>query len=341
MRQMLRNNIRKLTTGTSSQALAFSGGTDSLCILFCMLDLGIEPALYTYALRGQDSADLAIARKVSEHFGLPLTIARIPTGLKQLHRDVIALITGFDIHGKVCIQCCHGHMYVARLVKEEVILNGSGIDGIYGSYRKFTFNGSRYDKAVFDDNRRMHLAKPNDDAMEDQTRIYSMLGQTRVVFPYRQRNIIRKLMRHTWKEINTPKLKQITVHEFPEIFDLRLFRPRGSQQIVAGTRELHDKLINSRFNKMKRRRVDEIYKDIAASFEEGARHGTQEKEGEGATDAARPVRPVRPVAGRRAQGRRVRPPDDQVRQQAGRRGGDPAPHRVFSGAGRANRTRRG
>jgi len=264
---MLNENIQKATAGCDKVALSFSGGTDSLALLFSCFDLGIKPQLYTYAVQGNLSDDLKRAMWAEKEFGLKLTVAYIPTSLSQLITDVKRLVA-HGIKGKVCIQCMHGHFYLAPLVKEKIILNGSGIDGLCGSYRSFILSKARIDKATFNEKRQRHLNNQNDDSMQYQSALYADFG-TRVAFPYRQKNVIDFLMSKSWEEINRPKLKWITVKDYPEILRVKgLWRSRGSQQIEAGTRRLHDKLLNSILNKNGRKRVTEIYKDLSACIEE-------------------------------------------------------------------------
>jgi asparagine synthetase B (glutamine-hydrolysing) len=149
----------------------------------------------------------------------------------------------------------HGHYYVAPLVKEKQILNGSGIDGIYGVYKDIAIVG-RNNIQKFNDKRNKHLNKPNDDAMIYQKELFSKFG-IEVLYPYRKSNILNYLMQFDYKKINSPKLKQITIDEFPEI--IPFWRPRGSQQIMAGTRALYEELKNiPKFNGVKR--VEAIYK---------------------------------------------------------------------------------
>lgn len=264
---MLNANLRALLGGESSVALAFSGGTDSTCLLFSLLELGYRPPLYTYVVQGEDSEDLQRVRWANAQSGLPLNVCVIPNDIDILISDVRRMIAD-GISGKVGIQCMHGHYCVAPVVKEWVIVNGSGVDGLYGAYRTFAFDGSRKDKAVFDAARQKHLGNPNDDAMMDQERCYARQG-VRVVYPYRQQNIIDCLMSLSWEEINKPKMKWVAVKDYWQEFQTlpaEYFRPRGSQQIVAGTRALHDKLLRTPLNQRGLKRVSGIYRDIAAGL---------------------------------------------------------------------------
>ncbi len=262
---MLNDNLVRLTCGEDKVAIAFSGGTDSSCLLFSLLELGFRPTLYTYVVTGYASNDLVRAQMVSKAFNLSLVISVIPDNIDSLVSDVRRIVSD-GIRGKVNIQCMHGHYYVAQNVKERLIFNGSGIDGLYGAYRTFAYDGSHKDKVVFDRvRRRKHLDNPNDDAMEYQRDCYAKFD-VNVIYPYRQGNIIDFLMGLSWPQINKPSMKWIAVRDYQlEFGGLKgYYRPRGSQQIEAGIRTLHNRLLRTPLNAMGRRRVDEIYKDIAA-----------------------------------------------------------------------------
>lgn len=265
MRKALTHNVATLCSDYEKIALSFSGGTDSTCLLFSLLDAGKSPVLYTYVVDGLPSEDLRHAEIAARAFDLPLRIATIPADLNSLITDVRQIVAS-GVVKKVHVQCIHGHHYVAPLVDEPLMVNGSGIDGLYGAYRTFVFDGSKKDKRIFDKARQKHLNNENDDAMLDQISCYGNCD-TQVIYPYRQSNIVDLLMKLSWVEINRPRLKWITVKHYQSEY-ARLgagyFRPRGSQQIIAGTRALHDLLLRSPLNKMGRKRVGWIYKDIAA-----------------------------------------------------------------------------
>ena len=262
MRQMVNENLSCLIGDGQSVAVLFSGGTDSTCLLLSLLELGFNPPLYTYVVKGFDSADLQRAQVMSDLHNLPLVVCTVPSDVDSLIRDVRQIIAD-GVQGKVYIQCMHGHYYVAPKVREDVVVNGSGVDGPCGAYRNLAVIGNWKDQRLFDEARQKHLDNPNDDAMIDQAKCYAQHG-VQVIYPYRMKNIIECLMPLSWQQINRPKRKWIILRDYwPEI-PARYFRPRGSQQLVAGTRDLHDKLLRTPLNRMGRKRVDEIYKDIAA-----------------------------------------------------------------------------
>lgn len=242
-------------------ALSFSGGVDSLCILFSLFDMGVKPHLYTYSVFGYPSRDLQYSKAIAKRFNLELTVCQIPSGISTLKKDVVDMLS-FGVKGKVNIQCMHGNFYIAQAVKEAQILNGSGIDGLYGTYRTFVFDGSQKNKAIFDKKRVEYYNDPYADAIEYLRNSFAHKNIT-ALFPYHNKEIFDYLLQFSWSQINKPKNKTIIIKEYSEYFNIkRLYRPRGSQQIEAGIRELHDTLLTSDWNTNNRKRVNELYEDI-------------------------------------------------------------------------------
>jgi|GEM_PF-5464231 len=267
-RELLRKSVAECVgdSDPGEVALSLSGGTDSSLLLFCLLDLGHRPTLYTYFLEDVFSEDWELSKRLAKHFGLNIIGCPIPSDVDRLQTDVISLIQDFRVHGKVCIQCCHGHLYVARKVTEGKILNGSGIDGLYGCYRQFVMSGAAKNKGLFDQMRQKHLDKSNDDGMQDQQRIYHKHG-VKVLFPYRHPDILSLLMTKSWKEINKPKWKWIAIRGFAKEFgQIAMYRQRGSQQIVAGVRQFHEQLLKTPLNKHGCSNVQQLYRDIEEKY---------------------------------------------------------------------------
>lgn len=77
-------------------------------------------------------------------------------------------------------------------------------------------------------------------------------------------------MGKTWDEMNRPRLKWIIVKEYQDYYKQlgKYYSPRGSQQLVSGVRNLHDKLIFTRVNTKHRKSVAWIYKDMKEANEQ-------------------------------------------------------------------------
>ena len=258
MRTLLNRLLQKELEGTTDIAVSFSGGLDSQCILYSLLELGKKPNLYIYYVKDYPSPDLKRSRKIAKILDLKLVETIIPNDFETLVKDVITLIK-MGITGKVDIQCNHGQMYLAKAVKEKTLFSGSGADTLYGVFKSVIIASSK-DPILFNSLRIKMLSKPNFQKIHEEN-IFRKHGIT-LKYPFHEPKMEDYLLSYSWAEINKPRNKYIIVKDYPEIQKYKTYNPRGSQQITAGTRALHNQLIGSKLNRLKRKRVQEIYKDI-------------------------------------------------------------------------------
>jgi len=261
LRKYLTENISKTLNGINKVGLLFSGGTDSSLILFSLLDLGVEPHLYIYTVEGYTSNDYSKAIMVRDKFGLQLTNCVIPNDIDILIEDVRTLIR-YGIKGQVAIQCMHGNLYIRKKFTEKLGYNGSGVDGLYGTYRDMAI--LRNKPTEFFKKQSKHLNNPNDDGMLYLKRLYEQYT-IRIEFPYRQYNIANDLLGRSYNEMNRPRNKWIMVKEYQDYYNKlpKYYNPRGSQQLMAGTKQLHQRLLNTPLNMKNRKNTIWLYKDIA------------------------------------------------------------------------------
>lgn len=79
LRALLRINLqRELAKIKGPVAISLSAGTDSCCMLFELLSLGVKPHCYCYKLKGKHSEDYERAAFLANKHGLTLTCAEIP-----------------------------------------------------------------------------------------------------------------------------------------------------------------------------------------------------------------------------------------------------------------------
>jgi asparagine synthetase B (glutamine-hydrolysing) len=262
MRKLLKQSISELIGNCKKIGLHFSGGTDSLCMLFSCLDLGVKPTLYTYYLKGNVSEDLQMARDVKSAFSVPLVEVPCPANMEYLERDVKYLLKQYDIKGSVNLQCCWGQLHLRCVVGEKLILNGSGVDGLYGVYKHMLMKGIRKDKRLFDIEREKYHNDPYADGIRYCEEMYIEYG-IRVVFPYMSNAIYNYLTNLSWDEMNKPCYKYIIVKDYEEYFKQHeIYRKRGSQNLVSGIKQFHEKLLSRKINKNKRTRLLDLYRDI-------------------------------------------------------------------------------
>lgn len=260
-RELLRKAIEISCNPNRRWGLAFSGGTDSTCILLAALDVHLPVELFTYHLQGMISQDLKKATTIAASLDIPHTLCPIPTDSASLQADIRRLVA-LGVRGQVRTQCCHGHLYVASAMAARGItgsLNGSGIDGVYGVYKSQCF-GTDAERDVL---RREQADDPTVDAIPEQRRIYGRQGIS-VVLPYRYPAYLSTVLAHSWRELNRPRTKGKVVAEFPEIAEMRSYRPRGSQQLVCGIPEFHARLLDLPINQWHCQSLRALYSRLSS-----------------------------------------------------------------------------
>lgn len=108
-------------------SLSFSGGVDSSMILFTMMDLGRPPVeLITFEIVGEYSKDLEYARKIADHYGLPLKVAKIPSDPSQhdLRNEVKEVIRVNRTTRNIETQVCHAYTYMRELISTKHLVTG-------------------------------------------------------------------------------------------------------------------------------------------------------------------------------------------------------------------------
>lgn len=242
-------------------AVLFSGGTDSLTCLFSLLNLGIKPTLYSFHLESVIHRDIEVSMKVAKHFKLKHEIVSIPESIDQLQRDVIHLTQVMNLQRKTNVQCTYPFLHVLPRIKEKYVVSGLCADDLYGTSKSMSIKYAN-DKEGFDKARVKTFANQLSSAYASIKQVVESYNKV-FLAPYRNEKVIDYFMNKTWKELNSPKQKQVAVDSYKEYFDeLNVYRRNVNLQVGSKIREWHNELINTELNKNKRNRVDEIYKDL-------------------------------------------------------------------------------
>jgi len=263
LKKLLIKAIRETCSPAAPVALLLSGGIDSSCLLFACLELGLSPHCYTYSVENEPSFDRKQALRLTAAFGLRLEEIVIPAAPDKALAAIRTLLR-LGVRGQVALQCMHGHLYVAPYVQEPLVLNGSGVDALLGSYHHENLAFRVFEsRSNFDKMRAAHLQDADDDCMMTQQRLYASKG-VRTVFPYRHPGIVVYLMGLSWSDINHPRLKTVSINAFGDwAVKVPGFRwRRGAQQLVAGTKRLHLALLSTTANRKRRRALPAFYRDL-------------------------------------------------------------------------------
>lgn len=259
-RQLLEAACRRLYAG-GTPALLFSGGTDSLTVLWSLLSIGARPVCYTFHLQGVRHADLIVSRAICEAEGLPQRIVTIPRDVGALEADVRHIVTRFRTARKTHVQCLYPVLHIARAVKEAQVFSGLNADDWWGSAASDAINCAK-DQAEFDRRRRKRLADPTTSGWQFWQALFAAQEQE-LCCPYRDAEVVKWLCARSWPELNKPRQKQPAVEAFAEEFQRHAcYRRNDNLQCGSMIREWHDVLLGEPVNKYGRTRVQDLYRDM-------------------------------------------------------------------------------
>lgn len=260
LKALLSESIKTQLLGSIDVGLLFSGGTDSLSMLFTLLDQGIRPTLYTFRLSEHESMDSKVSKFVADKLGLKLVMTEIPFNINQLQKDVKYLITEFGSARKTVVQVTYPFLYIFPHVKEKFVVTGLSADSNYGTPKSMAikfrddFEGFKeYKKKIFSNIYTDGYYTINELAKKHDLKL---------IVPFRDPKVIDYLMNYSWRSLNFPRQKWFIVKGWQEHFNnLKVYRKNDNLQVGSKIRERMDKLLDTKLND-NYNRVDEIYKKI-------------------------------------------------------------------------------
>jgi asparagine synthetase B (glutamine-hydrolysing) len=232
-RQRLRAFTEANLTG-EPVALLFSGGTDSLTVLWSLLDCGITPHCYTFRLERKVSDDSKVARIAAETFGVPLTEIVIPhRGPATLLEEVRSVVQAIGSARKTHVECSFPFWHLAQQISEPVIFTGIGADDLWGSAKSVAIKYGK-DPAGFNQSRHKIIADPSTSAIKQ---INGLLNH-RMILPYREPSVTDFMLQFSWSALNRPKQKMLAVQGFSDEYQrAAIYRRNNNLQVGSGIRE--------------------------------------------------------------------------------------------------------
>ena len=223
-------------------AILFSGGMDSLSILFTCLDLGIKPTLYSFYLKSYESQDIKSSRAIAKAYDLKLVEVCINDDEVNLVNDIKYIISRFGCKKKTAIQCIHPFLYLVNHIKEDVVLSGLCADDLYGTSKKMSIASKNIEEFNI-----LRMKKIDDVYSSSYFYIKKLLNDNdkRFIAPYKDSSkIINYFMSLTYKDMNSPKQKNIMYEDFKEeLLSHNLYRINSNLQYNSKLKDWHDKLI--------------------------------------------------------------------------------------------------
>ena len=250
--------------GDGEAALALSGGTDSITVLFSMLDCGIKPHCYTFYMDGIISQDLKSSRKLSKDFNLELTEVPIASDPDSIYEDIKAVIPHCEKIKKTIIQCMIPWKYVYHAMSEKTIITGIGGDDLFGTQRKVQvayhkmgdYGVAKWRKCYSDD---LDFSAGN---IAQYGKVY---GKENIDF-YNTPMIFDYINQFSLGAINKPFMKAASVMAFDDYYKKGAYyrdQTEHSYQINSRLRDLHDMLLESKYNLGGHKAIIGLYNDIA------------------------------------------------------------------------------
>jgi asparagine synthetase B (glutamine-hydrolysing) len=246
-------------------ALALSGGTDSVTILFAMLASGHKPRCYTFYVDGIESTDLLSSRTLCKHFDLELVECKLPSDPTAIMADIHNYIEDCEYTKKTIIQCMHPWLYLYPAIKERgdiLILNGLGGDELAVNQRKTMVKLHKEGEEAIIPIRSKNYSNDIRFSGGNIIRYGLKWGIENIDF-YNDQEIIDFYLQFKVKALHKPVEKYIQAGAFADYYRMgKFYRKHDSYQINSGLKYAHEKILQTKWNLRDSKDMIAIYNDV-------------------------------------------------------------------------------
>jgi len=234
LRPLLKQEISK-DLPNEPVALLFSGGTDSLTVLWTLMELGAKVTCYTFHLSYFISNDAKASKAACKHWNVPQVIVNEDNRdkLTQL-KDVIKIIKS---PRKTHVEVMYGYYFLMQAIKEKHVYSGIQADTLYGSNKNAAIQCGKKSAKFFTDYRKALLANPGQEGLQQAHLVANHFGK---IFhaPYSCQPVRDYFFEYNWKELNRPKQKMPAIIAFADRFkELPIYRHDDNMQCGSRLRE--------------------------------------------------------------------------------------------------------
>ena len=216
-------------------ALLFSGGTDSLSVLWTLLDLGAAVTCYTFRLRAVESNDVRASALACAHWSVPHVI--VTEGEGDVAQDVARVVRIIGSARKTHVEVMYAYWHLLQAIKERHVWTGLQADTLYGSNKSAAIKHGKSSAEEFARYRRALLASPDQEGLAQARTLAAHFGKV-LHAPYTDSAVRDWFLRLSWRELNQPKQKQPMVTAFlPEFRQVPIYRRDDNLQCGSGIRE--------------------------------------------------------------------------------------------------------
>ena len=228
-------------------ALLFSGGIDSLFLLFSLLELGKNVICYTFCLEGIESSDLYYSKEAAEVFDVPHKTVTLPTDINLLVKEVKEIIVEFGLVKKTEVECTWPLWRSIQQIRQKSIVTGIGSDSYFGLSKRAKIHfASSAD--LMDQFRSAYFSNPKNGQQEILPKICKKFKKD-MYHPFFAKGLLEAFKGKSWEEINKPFEKQVLIDCFPKMYkQIKLRRHQNFQCGDSGITDHFKKLLNTDLN---------------------------------------------------------------------------------------------
>lgn len=262
-RRLLNEAVAHRLRGNAPVALLFSGGTDSLTVLWSLLDLGAEVRCYCFRLGHVESVDSRVARVAVRAWTVPLEMVIVPwQETADLARDVKALVGRTRDPMKTRVECAWPFTWVAPRVRERTVFCGLNADDLWGSSKGDAIRHAK-DPKGFRTVRAARTRDPRASAWAHVEAEFARRGME-LFSPYRDGLVAEHMLRFSWRELNRPRQKMLAVLGFGREFRRApVYRRNDNLQCGSGIREYFARMLaDPAVNVRGRKGAARFYRDL-------------------------------------------------------------------------------
>tara|TARA_R110001592_G_scaffold136862_1_gene354360 strand:+ start:1260 stop:2060 length:801 start_codon:yes stop_codon:yes gene_type:complete len=260
---MLKPNIRKVLTyiiekiKDENVAIAFSGGIDSLSILYTCMDLKKKITLYSFTLDNHVSTDFSSARRFAKYYNINFVPIFLPTDINTIKND-LRFIKTLGAIKKTDFVCSWPMLHLYKNIKENILINGLGADGHFCISKK----GMIHYKDKIQEFRDGLFLNENYAQKLINIKMAKYYNKTTII-PYLEKQMIKEFKDTTWDSINKPRQKQATLNNYKDYFSRIKVRNHINLQLGDSKIEKNlEQLINSDWNVNNYKSIVGIFNDL-------------------------------------------------------------------------------
>lgn len=241
-RRLLKAAVERELVG-EPVALLFSAGTDSLTVLWTLLELNARVTCYTFRLKALQSTDAKASALACRTWNVPQVIVTDGPDVEGDVRRVVGIIGSAR---KTHVEVMYAYWHLLAAVKERQVWSGIQADTLYGSNKKSAIAHGKTSAAKFAAFRRSLLTDADQEGLA-QAHLLAKHFSKDLRTPYSDAALREWFMAWNWSELNRPRQKMPAVLGFRDRFsEVAIYRKDDNLQCGSGIREHMERTFGGR-----------------------------------------------------------------------------------------------